>query len=253
AEGSTGSEGVRDGIIGTAGRAFHGKRRPATPPRAPVGRPGLYSSRPWRGSRRVGARRATAGKPRASLRARGGSPGDRGAGTRPPPCAIITLMSVEPLPTVPPEPDLDLEPAPPEVKRYQRQKLTAALGNTLLSLGFLAVMALWLGPQLDSWLRSWLGDNPWLRLLAVAAAVGVGLELLTLPLTFWSGFVLEHRYGLSNQPLGQWVQKMVKAYLVAGLIGLPLLFGLYALLRFAGPWWWAWAAAGWLLVTLVLG
>jgi STE24 endopeptidase len=158
-------------------------------------------------------------------------------------------MLMEPLVSVPPA---DLEPTPPEVKRYQRRKLTAALGNLLLSLAFLLVMALAVGPALGAWLREQFGDSPWLRLLVVAAVVGVGLELLTLPLAFYSGFVLEHRYQLSNQTLGKWVLRQLKGYLVAGVIGLPLLFGLYALLRLTHPWW-LWAAAGWLLVSLVLG
>jgi STE24 endopeptidase len=157
---------------------------------------------------------------------------------------------MDPLPTVPPA--SDLEPAPPEVKRYQRQKLTAALASTLLSLAFLGVMALLVGPRLDPVLREGLGAGPWLRLLAVAFFLGAGLELLTLPLSFWSGYVLEHRYQLSTQTLGGWVVKQLKGYLVGGLIGLPLLFGLYALLRLAEPWW-VWATAGWLLVTLLLG
>lgn len=146
----------------------------------------------------------------------------------------------------------ELEPTSPEVKRYQRQKLTAMLGNLLGSVAFLAILAFIVGPPLGVWLRSWLGDDPWLRLLAVAVVLGIGLEAVTLPLRFWSSYVLEHRYDLSNQALGAWIAKQVKGYVVGGAIGLPLLFGLYALLRFAEPWW-LWAAFGWLLVTLVLG
>jgi STE24 endopeptidase len=156
---------------------------------------------------------------------------------------------MEPLVTVPPT---DLEPTSPEVKRYQRQKLTAGVVNVLLSLAFLLVMALAIGPHLGQWLRTTLEVGPWPGLLIVAAVVGGGVELLTLPLSFWSGFVLEHRYQLSNQTLGGWIKKQLKGYLVGGLIGLPLLCGLYALLRLTHPWW-LWAAFGWLLVTLVLG
>ena len=157
---------------------------------------------------------------------------------------------MEPLVTVPPA--TDLEPTSPEVKRYQRQKITAGLINAILSLAFLAVMAFVVGPHLDLWLRDSLGESPWLRLLIVAAIVGSGLELLTLPLSFWSSFILEHRYQLSNQTLGGWIKKQIKGYVVGGLVGLPLLFGLYALLRLTHPWW-LWAALGWLAVSLVLG
>jgi len=37
------------------------------------------------------------------------------------------------------------------------------------------------------------------------------------------------------------------------VLGLTLLYGLYAVLWLTGPWWWLWATAGWLVVTIVLG
>ena len=97
------------------------------------------------------------------------------------------------------------------------------------------------------------------RMKAPFPLVGIGFvyasvfELLTLPISFWSSYVLEHRYGLSNQTLGRWVWRRVKSYLVGGPIGLVLLLGLYVLLWYGGAWWWVWATAGWLLVTLMLG
>jgi STE24 endopeptidase len=147
---------------------------------------------------------------------------------------------------------LQLPPTPPEVKRYQRQKLLAGLAALALTLAALLTLALLSGPVIDPWLRSWLGDSPWLRLAAVALLCGLAVEAVTLPLHFWSGYVLEHRHGLSNQTLGRWLLRLVKAYLVGGALALPLLYGLYALLRLTYPWW-LWAALGWLLVTLVLG
>src|SRR5438128_1986966 len=96
--------------------------------------------------------------------------------------------------TVPSEPAppsvLELEPSPAEVKRYQRQKLVAGLSSTVLSLVALCAVALSAGPKIDALLRNWVGDNPWLRLLGLAFVYAVGLEVLTLPLDFWSGFIL---------------------------------------------------------------
>jgi STE24 endopeptidase len=150
-----------------------------------------------------------------------------------------------------PEPELETTPA--EVKRYQRQKLLARLATLILSMSFLAILALWLGPSLGTLTERLLGPNVWLRLIAVAFVTAAGTELLTLPLDFWSSFVLEHRYHLSNQTFAAWLRHQLKAYLVGGLIGLPLLLGLYALIWYAGSWWWLWAAVGWLFVTLLLG
>jgi STE24 endopeptidase len=140
----------------------------------------------------------------------------------------------------------------PEVKRYQRQKLTSRLVNFLIGISYLATIALWAGPHIDAWLRQNLSDSPWMRLLGILIVCGGGMELLTLPLDFWSSFVLEHRYQLSNQTLLAWTKKHLLAWLVGGLIGLPLMFAFYALLRYTEPWW-LWATIGWLAVTLVLG
>jgi STE24 endopeptidase len=148
---------------------------------------------------------------------------------------------------------IELEPTPPEVKRYQRLKLIAQVSSLLLSLAGLAVLALVVGPRLDPHLPDWLGASPLLRLIVVAAVVGVVLEILTGPLDYWSSFVLEHRFHLSNQSLRAWAWKQVKGYLVGAAIGLPMLLGLYGLIWLAGPWWWLWATAGWLAVTLLLG
>ncbi len=140
-----------------------------------------------------------------------------------------------------------------EVKRYQRQKILAIVLNTLLSLAWLGVLAFLLGPWLGRQYTEWLGEHEALRLLASAAVVAISIELLTLPLAFWSGYVLEHRYQLSNQTLAGWLWQRVKGYLVGGAIGLVFLYGLYAVLWLTGDWWWLWATAGWLLLTLVLG
>jgi STE24 endopeptidase len=162
-------------------------------------------------------------------------------------------MTTAPIETTASSSTAELEPTPPEVKRYQRQKLSAGLVSMVLSAGFLAVMAFFYGPQVDQFIGGWVGDNVWLRLAALGFFYAACLQLLTLPLEFWSGFVLEHRYELSNQTLLQWIWRQIKGYLVGGPLGLALLCGLYAALWYGGRWWWLWATAGWLAVTLVLG
>jgi STE24 endopeptidase len=147
----------------------------------------------------------------------------------------------------------ELEPASAEVKRYQRQKITIILVSTVLSLAWMAMLGFVAGPELGKQYTAWFGREEWLRLLASAAMLGLTLELLTFPLDFYSGFVLEHRYQLSNQTLAGWFWKRIKGYAVGGVLGLVLVYGLYWLLWVAGEWWWLCATVGWLAVTLVLG
>ncbi len=146
-----------------------------------------------------------------------------------------------------------LERTPPEVKRYQRLKLTASVASLLISLAFLAIMSLWLGPPLGDVVTRLVGQNSWLRLLALAAIYAVATELLIVPTDFWSGYVLEHQYDLSNQTLKQWLWRQLKGYMLGAVLGAVLVAGLYFLLWHAGWTWWIWATAGWLCLVLLLG
>lgn len=146
---------------------------------------------------------------------------------------------------------LELEPASPEVKRYQRQKISIVFVNTVLSLGWLGLLGVVFGKQLAEAYPA--NDERLLRLLASAVVLGVTLEMLTFPLDYFSGYLLEHRYQLSTQTLAGWLWKRVKGYLVGGPLGLLVVFGLYWILWITGDWWWLVATAGWLLFTLVLG
>jgi STE24 endopeptidase len=148
---------------------------------------------------------------------------------------------------------LELETTLPEVKRYQRQKLQATIVGSVVSFFWLTVFTVGAGPGLGEQTRAWFGNNEWLRLLVTAGVLGISLEVLTLPLDFWSGFILEHRYHLSNQTFAGWLWKHVKGLALGGALGILLLYGLYALLWWTGDWWWLWATAGWLAVTLILG
>src|SRR5947209_16335986 len=114
---------------------------------------------------------------------------------RPPAAAAKEIPPMNP-PESPSAVQLDQTSA--EVKQYQRQKLIASIASLVLSFMALTALALWAGPRVDHIIRSWLGDNLWLRLIVLAGVYAAVMELLTLPLDFWSGFVLEHRYQLSN-------------------------------------------------------
>jgi STE24 endopeptidase len=147
---------------------------------------------------------------------------------------------------------LTLESASPDVKRYQRDKLLASLANLILTLAALLVLALWAGPALRETVSQAAPDR-WLRLIVVGALCAVVLEVLTLPISFWSGFILEHRHGLSRQTLSAWLWKQIKGWLIGAPLGLALLLGLYTLLWYFPDTWWIWATLAWLALTLLLG
>src|SRR5215203_4302392 len=99
----------------------------------------------------------------------------------------------------------------PERQRLAREY--AAIRRWLffvdLGLGVLLVAGL-LFSGASAAIRSWAeslvpADWWWAVVLIYVGVLAVSYTLITLPLGFYSGFVLPHRYGQSNSSLGLWI------------------------------------------------
>ncbi len=82
--------------------------------------------------------------------------------------------------------------------------------------------------------------------------LSVGYGLATLPLEYYGGFALPHRYGLSNQTLRAWLVDEAKGGLLGLGLGLVVVEVIYYLLRVAPDLWWLVTAGFLLLLTVVL-
>ncbi len=82
-----------------------------------------------------------------------------------------------------------------------------------------------------------------------AALYFIGLvvanELLTAPLSYYGGYVLPRRYGLSTQGLGGWLDDVFKAAMMALLLGMAMVLAVY---WFTTTWPDAWWLLAWGLV-----
>jgi len=94
--------------------------------------------------------------------------------------------------------------------------------------------------------------NEWLLVPLFVAVFGGIYFLLNLPLGYYSGFVLPHRFGQSNQTLKDWIIDQLKGLAVGAPFGLILLELLYLALRVTGDLWWLWAAGGLLVFNVLL-
>ncbi len=77
--------------------------------------------------------------------------------------------------------------------------------------------------------------------------------IFDLPLAFYSGFTLEHQFGLSNQSFGQWLLDLGKKTLLSFVLSLVLLECLYWIIRVDPAHWWVWAWVAYAFVSYVLG
>jgi STE24 endopeptidase len=75
--------------------------------------------------------------------------------------------------------------------------------------------------------------------------------LLNLPLSFYSGYTLEHKFNLSRQGRGDWWMDQFKSLLLTYLLVLALLSGFYWILSRFGQWWIA-LSVFWIIFVLVL-
>ncbi|HYP19149.1 MAG TPA: M48 family metallopeptidase [Chloroflexia bacterium] len=121
-----------------------------------------------------------------------------------------------------------------------------------LALAILLVLALlFLGWSVG--VRDWaesISDGPWLVVALYSVALGAGYTLLSLPLGFYAGHVLPHRYGLSTQSLGGWASDTVKELAISAVFGLGAMEVLYWLLRSLPEWWWiVMAGMAWLFMV----
>lgn len=121
-----------------------------------------------------------------------------------------------------------------------------------------AYLAAWLYFGWSISVRDWLTSrwsffaNPWLLVPAFVLIFGGIYFLLDLPLSYYSGFVLPHRYDQSTQSLKDWTLDQLKGMAVGAPIGLILLELFYLALRTTGSLWWLWAAGGLLVFNVLL-
>jgi len=160
----------------------------------------------------------------------------------------------EPLPTICEAGEMTADQLA-EAKRYGRQGLICDLVDRGIDVAYLSGAALVLARPVDAWLRTSPTLDHWrtarlavLFLLVFAAHLAVSFSL-----SFYSGHVVEHRFGLSNQTFRAWLWRYVKRMLLGGALSLAMFVGLFWVIWTAGPYWWLVAAAAFFAVSVLLG
>lgn len=141
-----------------------------------------------------------------------------------------------------------------EAKEYNRRELICDLVDRAIDLSFLAIMAFVFARGLDRWLSTFPGLESLSARLAAMFLLVTGVHILvSFPLSFYSGHILEHHYELSRQSFAGWLWRYVKRNLLTLVLGLAMIQGLYWMIWLTGPIWWLVAAAGYFAVSVLLG
>ena len=94
-------------------------------------------------------------------------------------------------------------------------------------------------------------QQPWLGVAVIGSVFGI-TGLLTLPLSIWSTFKLEARFGFNRTTPLLFISDLAKGVLLSVLLGGPLLLATLTLMERAGRWWWVWAWLLWLAVMFIM-
>ncbi|PYL61317.1 MAG: peptidase M48 [Verrucomicrobia bacterium] len=96
------------------------------------------------------------------------------------------------------------------------------------------------------WIFERLTANFGMSIWAIAGflfVVGIALSILGLPFAWYAQFKLEERFGFNTTAMRTWILDRVKGFLIAALLGYPLLALILKLIEWTGANWWLWATA----------
>ena len=121
---------------------------------------------------------------------------------------------------------------------YHRSK--TKFGFISSSLGFVVMIILLLTGSfglLDQWLRQYFQSEIWLA-LSFFGTLFLATDLMSIPLQWYNTFVLEERFGFNKTtPQIFWTDKL-QGYVLASLLGAPLIWLLLYLIIELGPGFW---------------
>jgi STE24 endopeptidase len=127
---------------------------------------------------------------------------------------------------------------------YTIAKTRLALVDTAVSAAVLIGLTLLGGLEwLNETLREQLGSGIVFQ-IAIVTVVALGLGIVDLPFSWVRQFHIEQRYGFNRMTPLLWLGDLAKSFVLAALLGVPLLAAVIGLMRTAGDFWWVFA---WLL------
>ena len=134
--------------------------------------------------------------------------------------------------------------------QYTRLKLHLAIVNW--GLGTYVVVFLLVG--WTNVLRdfAWEHALDWFGALLIYALIfALTVELVQLPIAFYSGHIVEHRFGLSRMTAVGWWKDHVKALALRALLGVSSVIVIYSAIRWFPNTWWLWAATAFTGITIL--
>jgi STE24 endopeptidase len=122
---------------------------------------------------------------------------------------------------------------------------SAALAASAL----VAVLAFGWSAGLAAWARGAVGSA--IGVAVYTGALALAWELVSLPIAFYSSFLLDRKYGLSSETVRTWTADHLKAFGVAFVLSLGAALAVYGSIWLRPDWWWLTATALFATVMII--
>jgi STE24 endopeptidase len=146
------------------------------------------------------------------------------------------------------EPVLDQE-RQKKARAYSRIRRKLSLGETGFSLALLLILIF---SGFSEWFTGLFAWPPIGVAVIYFLILMIGFEILTSPLSYYSGFILPHRFGISIQKIRSWLLDQMKGGAIGLIFGTAAIAAVYWLLLNFPDYWWILAWGLMLIVSLLL-
>ena len=148
-------------------------------------------------------------------------------------------------------PDIARKQTEKSSKKYSLQKHILAVNGIIVALIYLVFMCLF-GSNILKHLISQITANQYLLIALYILVFVVIIEIMTIPLSFYGGFVLEHIFKLSNQKFLGWVKDEIKKFLLSLVFIVILVEVMYIFLRNFPDSWWIFVTIFWIFFSIIM-
>ncbi|MBT6565004.1 MAG: M48 family metalloprotease, partial [Candidatus Scalindua sp.] len=136
-------------------------------------------------------------------------------------------------------------------KRYSLQKHVLTFLSLTIALIYLLFMGLF-GSNFLKHLISLVTVNEYLLVAIYIFVFIIIIEVITIPLSFYSSFILEHMYKLSNQKISGWLKNEVKKFLISLPLIIIMVEIMYVFLRNFPNSWWIFVTIIWIFFSVIM-
>lgn len=139
-----------------------------------------------------------------------------------------------------------------DVKKYNRIKLwSGILSSTIFITTIVLIIVSGFGNSLENFIREYFSSD-YIVFVIFAISISIITSLITSPINFYSGYILEHKYQLSNQTLTKYFIDKLKSLILSIVIGVPVLLLFFYLIKNYPDTWWLFFSITMFFISVVL-